>query len=321
MPQQSYCRIAPTFWTDPDVKRRLDREEKLAALYFFTSPHGNMAGLYYVPLQYAAAETGFSVEQLEGMLKGALSPFVTYDFETEEILVHRAAKHQVGEQLKLKDKRTAGIVRILADTHSPRLVARFLELYAAWVPLLYPEGDTPPPPEGASKGLASPPPRGFEALADADACTEAGASTEQSSSSSGAHTREEAISGFIQAVNAGQRSNPAIDQGRLRPIEHGHGTSRQVAAEWLEAGIPAELVLRTLEEGVERYVPDQRHPQISSLKYFDNRVRELWQLQEAEESHGRTQRAGAGPKVRGTNRKAAAPSIYDDPAERTGTDG
>lgn len=82
-----YGRIRHTFWTDPDIKRVLTSEQKALLLYFFTSPHSNLTGLYYCPLGYAAAEVGLPIEQVRAWTLGALSAFVGYDEETAEVRI------------------------------------------------------------------------------------------------------------------------------------------------------------------------------------------------------------------------------------------
>jgi 5-methylcytosine-specific restriction endonuclease McrA len=82
-----YGRIRHTFWTDPDIKRVLTSEQKALLLYFFTSPHSNLIGLYYCPLSYAAAEVGLPIEQVRLWTFGALSRFVTYNEASEEVRI------------------------------------------------------------------------------------------------------------------------------------------------------------------------------------------------------------------------------------------
>lgn len=152
-----YGRIRHTFWTDPDIKRALTPEQKTLLLYYFTSPHRTLIGLYYCPMEYAASETGIPVERVREWTLGALARFVTYDEQTEEIFVHRAGRHQVGEQLSAKDNQRKAVEKALTEAHSQTLVRRFLELYAHW-PLTF---ETAPAPEPPSKGVE----RGSEAKA------------------------------------------------------------------------------------------------------------------------------------------------------------
>lgn len=126
-----YGRILHTFWTDPDIKR-LPFEQKGLLLYYFTSPHSSMIGLYHCPFGYVAVETGLSIESIKEWTLGSLSRFVSYDEATEEILVHKAAKHQIGEDLKGGDNRKKAVVKGLAGAHSTTLVRKFLSLYPHW---------------------------------------------------------------------------------------------------------------------------------------------------------------------------------------------
>lgn len=131
MAGENYRRVVPSFWTDPDVKRKLTLEQKALLLYFFTSPHSNMIGLYYLPLGYVASETGLGTEAIRLALAGVLAPFVVYDEDTEEVFVRRSAFHQMGE-LHGADKRKEGVRRLLQGVHSTRLRRAFLEQYASW---------------------------------------------------------------------------------------------------------------------------------------------------------------------------------------------
>jgi hypothetical protein len=152
-----YGRVRHTFWTDPDIKRTLTAEQKALLLYFFTSPHSNLIGLYHCPLEYAAVEVGLPAERVREWVQGPLSRFLTYDEETEEVLVHRFARHQVAETLAATDKRMKRVVLDLAAAHSRRLVTTFLSLYSDWdVPFEGPSGSDGSPFEAPSKDLASP---------------------------------------------------------------------------------------------------------------------------------------------------------------------
>jgi hypothetical protein len=114
-----------------------------------------MIGLYYLPLDYASAETGLPVEAIRGHLGAALSRFVAYDEATEEVFVYNMARHQIEAELKGGDKRRPMAERLLAGIHSSRLRRHFLNRYARWglaVPSLTVELPTSGPAEGASEG-------------------------------------------------------------------------------------------------------------------------------------------------------------------------
>src|SRR5690606_21809933 len=115
-----------------DIKRVLSAEQKALLLYFITSPHANMIGLYHCPLEYAAAEVGLDVDAVREWVAGPLSRFLSYDPATDEVLVHNYARHQIADTLKPEDKRMRRVVAELASIHSKDLVRRFLELYADW---------------------------------------------------------------------------------------------------------------------------------------------------------------------------------------------
>lgn len=301
--QPTYCRVAPTFWTDPDVKRPLTRDQKLLALYYFTSPHTNMIGLYYCPFEYVAAETGLAIDDVREWTLGPLAKFATYDLETEEILVHRAARHQIGEQLKPKDNRVGAIERILHDTHSAKLVGRFRALYPDW-PIHFgapsPNGKerpAAPVPEGPPKPLPSP----SEALAVAvtDAVADADAVAATSHARAPVHTREEAdalASRLIVAANRGMQDNPAIGIAH-RPIPTGHA-SREKVVDWLTAGVPCPVIERTVYEVAKEFKPHKRDRQISSMNYFEGAVLDAWEAYQAA-----TAEVPSGTSGHGTRRR------------------
>lgn len=130
---RTYRRILTSFWTDPDLRsREVGRELRYLLLYFFTNRHTHMSGLYHLPLAYASQEADVPVHELVDALRGPLRPYVSYDFETEEILVHRMAFHNIGETLLPRDNRIRSIERALADTASAELRTRWHDLYPGW---------------------------------------------------------------------------------------------------------------------------------------------------------------------------------------------
>lgn len=156
MAGENYRRIVPSFWTDPDIKRGLALEDKMLLLYYFTSPHSNMIGLYYCPPAYVAAETGLAVGVIEDALSNRLVPFVTYDPNTEEVFVHAAARHQIGTELQGEDHRKKGVRRLLEGCHSPMLRRAFLLKYAAWNLGVTIPGDTQAPTKPLERASEAP---------------------------------------------------------------------------------------------------------------------------------------------------------------------
>lgn len=58
-----WTRIDSRIWSDAGF-RQLTEHERLVWMYLLTCPHGNMLGLFRLPAMYAAADTGYSVEQV-----------------------------------------------------------------------------------------------------------------------------------------------------------------------------------------------------------------------------------------------------------------
>lgn len=169
MAGEPYGRVVRTFWTDLDIKP-LPREQKELLLYFCTSPHANMIGVYHCPLEYAAKESGTPITEVEQFVAGPLAKFLTYDYESEEVFVHALAKHNIGDELSLKgkngkpDNRIKSVEKYVEAVHSTALRRAFLLRYAQAYNLKSPM----PPTEAPSEPLESP----SEAIAVAVAGTE-----------------------------------------------------------------------------------------------------------------------------------------------------
>lgn len=202
-----YGRIRHTFWTDPDIKRVLNPEQKTLLLYFFSSPHRTLIGLYYCPLEYAASETGIELARVREWTAGALSRFVTYDEQTEEILVHRAGKHQVGEHLAEKDHQRKAVVKALQEAHSAKLVRAFLALYPHWNLNVSPPEGGEPVAEAPSEPLPSP--------SEAKAVSEQVQSiTDTLPYGSGGQAADEVIDAEVEIVEDDGVCIPAADEPR-----------------------------------------------------------------------------------------------------------
>lgn len=159
-----YVRLRTGFWSDPDVRRSVTIEQKALLLYYISSPHCNMVGIYWCPYTYVSMETGIPLEDVREWTQGPLARWVTYDEHTEEVFVHKAARHQIGEELKDGDKRRSVVRRLLASVHSPYLLAMWKETYSGWADDI--PGDDPPEdynprieqsPDGASNGALEAP--------------------------------------------------------------------------------------------------------------------------------------------------------------------
>lgn len=155
MAAEHHAKIVRSFWNDPEIKK-LSRDEAHLMLYLISGPHGNMIGFYGIPLEYAAREAKFTVEEVRRAIAGPLAPFVTYDSTTEEIFVHAAAKHQIGEELRVstagkEDNRIENVRKLVRAIHSTTLQRLFLVRYNAAFNLGMPLPDARRGFEGASK--------------------------------------------------------------------------------------------------------------------------------------------------------------------------
>ena len=247
MAAESYRRVVPSFWTDPDIKG-LGPTERLLLLYFVTSPHSNMIGLYHCPLVYAARESNLPEADVNAAVVGPLAPFLTYDFGTEEVLVHAAGRHQVERQLKPNDKRLIGVKRLVEAAHSPDLVAAFLTRYSDWnLGIPVPEvPETPSPFEAPSKPLPDDdkPPRrgrvhniagtgtvsGAGAVADIAPSAPADQKEPEPPPKSGASTWLTEFGKYWERY-VGQPNYPRMGKV-LAPLRRQHGY-RQVLATWI----------------------------------------------------------------------------------------
>jgi len=129
---RDYARISPQFWTGETGKaiKVLGSECQVVALYLLTSPHSNMIGLYYLPIQYICHETGST---LEGASKSLLSlntiGFCDYDHNSEFVWVFEMARFQIGTMLKEADKRVKGISNTYESMQKNKFLGPFFDRY------------------------------------------------------------------------------------------------------------------------------------------------------------------------------------------------
>ena len=186
-----YRKVHEGFWKSGTGKNlRGNPNAQVVALYLMTSPHAHMIGIYHCPLIYISHETGLQIEWVEAAIKtlseapckGLASPiegqkspfegqFLTYDWDTEYVFVHRMAVFQIAAHLSPHDKQVKGIKSAVREIPNTLLKRMFLEQYADSFHLhdelaAMPESQ---PTEGPCKPLASP----SEARAVTEAVTEA----------------------------------------------------------------------------------------------------------------------------------------------------
>jgi len=255
MAEEEYGKVVTTFWRDRKV-RPLEREAKYLLLYWFTCPSKNMAGLFYCPLESAALETGLDTARVRELTLGPLSPFVTYDEETSEVLVHRMVRRAVGASIHPLDKRLKGVLAQVALAQSDRLRAGWHQLHKNWVQEGTPEGASGAPPEAPSKPVT---------VAVAGTGTVAGAVP-----TAGAREVRPSVRVAV-AANAGLKANSRLG-GRYNELTPQQAEAKTV--EWLERGIDLELLCATVRRVAEKFQPGPGREQIVSFGYFERAVAE-----------------------------------------------
>ena len=119
-----YRTLDTSFWTDPKV-RKLPADAKLLALYLVTNPHGHLSGLYYLPDEIVAFETGLDAARLNTLwdtLSGA--GFSRNDKNLDLVWVIRMFHYQGRGE---KNERAAA--NHLPTLHNSFLVKDFLDAY------------------------------------------------------------------------------------------------------------------------------------------------------------------------------------------------
>lgn len=130
---RDYGIVSPQFWVGKTGRTlRGDVHAQLLAVYLMTSPHANMIGVYYCPVDYMAKETGIPIEGASKALQRLVEEgFCTYDHEIEWVFVHKFAEHQIGVALKPGDKRAKGVANELFKVPACQCKTEFFRRYAA----------------------------------------------------------------------------------------------------------------------------------------------------------------------------------------------
>jgi hypothetical protein len=129
---RDYGAVSPQFWIGQTGKSlRGNLPAQVVALYLMTSPHANMIGVFYCPLDYIAKETGLPLEGAREALRSLIeAQFCSFDEQTEEVFVQRMAAFQIGESLDHKDNRCKGVAKELEKVSSASLRNGFRATYS-----------------------------------------------------------------------------------------------------------------------------------------------------------------------------------------------
>jgi hypothetical protein len=143
---RDYGAVSPKFWIGQTGRAmRGNVNAQLVALYLVTSPHANMIGVFYCPVEYIAKDTGLTIEGASKGLRSLIDlDFCRVDEQTEEVFVHSMAAFQIGDSLDAKDKRCIGVERELEKASSSLLKRAFRVRYAGPFNLAFPDQDDTP---------------------------------------------------------------------------------------------------------------------------------------------------------------------------------
>ena len=125
------CRRAFGWGTTGKAIRGAGRDAQVVALYLLTCPSANMIGLYYLPLELVAHDTGMPLHRGFDKILEALESveFAFYDREQELVYVPEMARFQIEEILKPGDKRIIGVMAQLHEHGSHPFAIHFHEKY------------------------------------------------------------------------------------------------------------------------------------------------------------------------------------------------
>lgn len=88
-----YTRIDELIWKDAKLKK-ISNESKLLFIYLLSCQHRNVLGLYNLPKYYVQGDLGYPLETVsKGLAELFINGFITYDDESETVLVNNFLKY------------------------------------------------------------------------------------------------------------------------------------------------------------------------------------------------------------------------------------
>ena len=91
--ERLYTRVESQFWKDEKM-RDLSEGDRYLMLYLLTSPHRNIAGLYYLPLSYACFDLGWDEKRLrQGLEELSAKQRIKYDYQAHVVLIFNYVKY------------------------------------------------------------------------------------------------------------------------------------------------------------------------------------------------------------------------------------
>lgn len=84
-----YGRIYKKLWRNKKFKKSSD-DGKIVILYVYTSPHSNMIGYYYLPIEYIIVDLKWSAARIKKAFREGLDKaFYEYDYDADIVLVSK----------------------------------------------------------------------------------------------------------------------------------------------------------------------------------------------------------------------------------------
>lgn len=118
-----YAAVFTKIWQDNKF-RALDDNAKTLFLYLLTSPHGNLIGLYYMPLAYASADLGRGIEGVsKGLSDLEKAGMIRYDKEAQVVLIVNFLKYNPINN----DNQAKGALQQLEGLPETPLITDFLK--------------------------------------------------------------------------------------------------------------------------------------------------------------------------------------------------
>jgi len=129
---REFAKVPPQFWFNANERKKLGCHAQLVAIYLLTSPHANMIGVYYLPVNFIAHEIGMTMEEASKGLRGLIEvQFCSYDDHSEFVWVHDMAFTQICKQLKPSDNRVKAIQETYLDLPEVSFLKAFYDKYAS----------------------------------------------------------------------------------------------------------------------------------------------------------------------------------------------
>ncbi len=141
---RNFTMISPSFWTGRTGRdlRSAGNKAQLVALYLLSCPHANYIGMYRLPVAYIASDLNMNASDVVQTLKCIeQTGFARYDEATETAWIVEGARYQIGDDIKVADKRIKMIQREFESLPSDcAFLDAFFEKYAKSLKLSYRTG-------------------------------------------------------------------------------------------------------------------------------------------------------------------------------------